>query len=119
MKSWIASKLAISNGIGGRTRRKAAPVCYHSRRLSASLSTNEKAPVYLQVLSSGFFPRFEILDRNSLEQLLINYANERLQQHFSRAAFLAERAEYAEEGISLASHPVSGNDDDGGAGVAR
>ncbi|CAM9171877.1 unnamed protein product [Discosporangium mesarthrocarpum] len=42
---------------------------------------------------------FEKFDRNSLEQLLINYANEQLQRHFNRHMFEVEQEEYASEGI--------------------
>ena len=42
---------------------------------------------------------FESLGVNSLEQLLINYANEHLQQHFDNRMIAAEQALYLEEGI--------------------
>ena len=56
-------------------------------------------------LSSGFIGildifGFEILGTNSLEQLLINYANERLQGLFTRIVFHAALAEAVAEGIS-------------------
>ena len=43
---------------------------------------------------------FEVFQTNSLEQFFINYANEKLQQHFYQHTFTKEEAEYADEGIS-------------------
>lgn len=42
---------------------------------------------------------FEIFDNNSFEQLCINFANEKLQQHFNQAVFKEEIRACEEEGI--------------------
>ena len=42
---------------------------------------------------------FENFPRNSYEQLLINYANEKLQQKFTVDVFRAVQAEYDREGV--------------------
>jgi hypothetical protein len=42
---------------------------------------------------------FESLEKNSLEQFCINYANEKLHEQFIRQAFKVEQEEYEKQGI--------------------
>ena len=63
-----------------------------------SSSPSPAAAVTIGILDIFGFESFPL---NSLEQLLINYANERLHQHFLNAVFKLERQLYEAEGIKL------------------
>lgn len=54
---------------------------------------------------------FEIFEKNSFEQLCINYCNEKLQQHFNYHVFKAEEKCYKDEGIDYAEIKFVDNQD--------
>ena len=58
--------------------------------------TTHKKPHVLGILDIYGFEAFQ---QNGFEQLLINYANERLQQLFIDTCFKAEQEEYLSEGV--------------------
>ncbi|KAI6240101.1 Myosin motor domain-containing protein [Aphelenchoides fujianensis] len=66
-------------------------------RCNKTLSTSqEESAHYIGVLDIA---GFEIFDRNSFEQLWINFVNEKLQQFFNHHMFVLEQEEYEREGI--------------------
>lgn len=67
-------------------------------RINATISPSEKIQCgFIGILDIYGFENFENL--NSYEQLLINYANEKMQSHFNKHIFQIEQAEYESESI--------------------
>uniref|UniRef100_A0AAV2KSL8 Myosin heavy chain n=1 Tax=Knipowitschia caucasica TaxID=637954 RepID=A0AAV2KSL8_KNICA len=65
-------------------------------RINQMLDTKQQRNYFIGVLDIA---GFEIFDFNTLEQLCINFTNEKLQQFFNHTMFVLEQEEYKKEGI--------------------
>lgn len=98
------SKIPLTSEQAEQTRDALAKALYGGMfdwiiaKINATLKPREKATNTIGVLDIF---GFEVFQANSLEQCFINYANEKLQQHFNKFIFKTEQAEYKEEGLPM------------------
>ncbi|KAK6229517.1 hypothetical protein SCA6_018468 [Theobroma cacao] len=101
-KDSIAKKLTLREAID--TRDALAKFIYASlfdwlvEQISKSLEVGKQCTG--RSISILDIYGFESFKKNSFEQFCINYANERLQQHFNRHLFKLEQEEYELDGIN-------------------
>ncbi|XP_057453771.1 myosin-2-like [Lotus japonicus] len=100
-KDTIAKSLTLSQAIN--TRDAIAKFIYASlfywlvEQINKSLKAGKKcAGKSISILD---IYGFQSLQKNSFEQFCINYANERLQQHFNRHLFKLEQEDYELDGV--------------------
>jgi myosin heavy subunit len=103
---------ALTVGAAAASRDAAARYLYEQlfnsmvRDINVCIGTADESNItsFIGVLDIFGFEHFE---ENSFEQLSINYANEKLQDHFNYSVFVSEREVYAREGIawSAGSYP--------------
>ena len=78
-----------------------------NRALYNTNSANDNDNMFIGILDIFGFECFE---NNSFEQLLINYTNEILQQHFNVSIIASEQEEYLREGLPWTQIDVPNND---------
>ncbi|XP_030591717.1 myosin-4-like [Archocentrus centrarchus] len=87
----------VSNSIGALAKSVYEKMFFWMvARINQQLDTKQSRQHFIGVLDIA---GFEIFDHNSMEQLCINFTNEKLQQFFNHHMFVLEQEEYKKEGI--------------------
>eukprot|EP00004_Rigifila_ramosa_P024874 TRINITY_DN7311_c0_g1_i3.p1 TRINITY_DN7311_c0_g1~~TRINITY_DN7311_c0_g1_i3.p1 ORF type:complete len:1642 (-),score=466.43 TRINITY_DN7311_c0_g1_i3:61-4626(-) len=77
-------------------------------KINDSFRSDEPCSTFIGILDIF---GFEFFENNSFEQFCINYANEKLQQHFNEHLFISERKIYELEGIKVPEITYTDNQD--------
>uniref|UniRef100_G1PC91 Myosin motor domain-containing protein n=1 Tax=Myotis lucifugus TaxID=59463 RepID=G1PC91_MYOLU len=92
-----SSFLKVTNSVGALAKSIYEKMfLWMVTRINQQLDTKQPRQYFIGVLDIA---GFEIFDYNSLEQLCINFTNEKLQQFFNHHMFVLEQEEYKKEGI--------------------
>ena len=91
---------ALFDWLVGRLNRTIAPEAGDDAAGSSSSSSSSPSPSFGSIGLLDIYG-FEVFNVNSFEQLCINYANEKLQQHFNRQIFKQEQEIYLKEAIKF------------------
>uniref|UniRef100_A0A8D0FIC2 Myosin heavy chain 2 n=1 Tax=Strix occidentalis caurina TaxID=311401 RepID=A0A8D0FIC2_STROC len=86
----------VYNSVGALAKSVYEMFLWMVIRINQQLDTKQSRQYFIGVLDIA---GFEISDFNSLEQLCINFTNEKLQQFFNHHMFVLEQEEYKKEGI--------------------
>ncbi|KAG5279154.1 hypothetical protein AALO_G00074690 [Alosa alosa] len=87
----------VNNSMGGLSKAVYEKLFFWMvTRINQQLDTKLSRQHFIGVLDIA---GFEIFEMNSLEQLCINFTNEKLQQFFNHHMFVLEQEEYKKEGI--------------------
>ena len=106
-KAWVTADIKLQQAVDGRdalTRSMYARLFDHLiARINVALAKHgrEKKKPDDRVIGVVDIFGFEVYQENSIEQLCINYANEKLQQLFTREVFVETQHTYEREGIAL------------------
>ncbi|PIO64766.1 myosin head, partial [Teladorsagia circumcincta] len=96
MQKSVFSAAALAKTLYERVFKWLLSKCNEAISANTSMLTESIMSSFIGVLDIA---GFEIVQKNSFEQLCINYTNEKLQAFFNHFMFVREQSEYLQEGI--------------------